>query len=61
MYRKRQALRKSEKGESSYKDLSESNVRKDFIDLIFQILGWDVRNSNEYDSFSIHPYFRIVT
>ncbi len=30
--------------------LNEANVRKDFIDPLFEILGWDIRNSREYDS-----------
>ncbi|MBC7101151.1 MAG: Eco57I restriction-modification methylase domain-containing protein [Methanobacteriales archaeon] len=29
---------------------SEANVRKDFIDPFFKILGWNVRDSNEYNA-----------
>lgn len=31
---------KIEKGEKGLKELSESNVRKDFIDPVFEVLGW---------------------
>ncbi|MFQ6056249.1 MAG: hypothetical protein ACE5J3_09760, partial [Methanosarcinales archaeon] len=37
-------------GEKGLKDLSEANVRKDYIDPLFEILGWNVRNSDEYDA-----------
>jgi len=30
-------------------ELSEANVRADFIDPLFEILGWDVSNPKEYD------------
>ncbi|VVB91363.1 Uncharacterised protein [uncultured archaeon] len=29
--------------------ISEANVRADFIDRLFEILGWDIRNPDEYD------------
>ncbi|MGJ7028148.1 MULTISPECIES: hypothetical protein [Methanothermobacter] len=29
---------------------NEANVRKDFIDPFFEALGWNVRDSKEYDS-----------
>lgn len=29
--------------------ISEANVRADFIDGLFEILGWDIRNPDEYD------------
>ncbi|MFQ6072162.1 MAG: hypothetical protein ACE5KT_05600 [Methanosarcinales archaeon] len=32
------------------KAYSEVNVRKDFIDPLFEILEWNVRDSREYDS-----------
>ena len=32
------------------KEISEANVRKDFIDPLFESLGWNVRDHNEYDS-----------
>lgn len=35
---------------NTLKDLSEANVRKDFIDPFFQILNWEVRNADEYDA-----------
>lgn len=38
------------KDEKTRKDLSEANVRKDFIDPLFEVLNWDVRNSDEYDA-----------
>ena len=41
---------KDEKGERGLKELSEANVRKDFIDPLFEVLGWSVRDSHEYDS-----------
>jgi hypothetical protein len=41
--------RKIESGESGLKDISESNVRKDFIDPLFEALGWSVRDWHEYD------------
>ena len=30
-------------------DIGEANVRADFIDPLFEILGWNVRNPDEYD------------
>lgn len=38
------------KDERILKDMSEANVRKDFIDPFFEVLGWDVRNADEYDA-----------
>lgn len=38
------------KDKKTLKDLSEANVRKDFIDPLFEVLGWDVRNADEYDA-----------
>ncbi len=38
------------KDERTLKDMSEANVRKDFIDPFFEVLGWDVRNAEEYDA-----------
>lgn len=32
------------------KILNEANVRKDFIDPLFEALGWNVRDSHEYDA-----------
>lgn len=32
------------------KRFSEANVRKDFIDPLFEALGWNVRESHEYDA-----------
>ena len=29
---------------------SEANVRKDFIDVLFQVLGWDIHDKDEYSS-----------
>ena len=37
------------KGRSGIKELSEANVRSDFIDPLFEILGWDISNPEEYD------------
>jgi type I restriction-modification system DNA methylase subunit len=31
-------------------ELSEANVRKDFIDPLFEALGWNVRDAREYDA-----------
>ncbi len=42
------ALRDS-KTEKGMKDISEANVRADFIDRLFDILGWAVNNPDEYD------------
>jgi type I restriction-modification system DNA methylase subunit len=39
-----------EKGESGMKDLSEANVRKDFIDPLFAALEWRTDDSHEYDA-----------
>ena len=41
---------KNEMGEKGLKAISEANVRKDFIDPLFEILGWNVRDSHEYDA-----------
>jgi len=43
------ALRK-ERGESALEDLSEANVRKDFVDPLFKALGWKTDDSHEYDA-----------
>ena len=37
------------KGRSGINELSEANVRSDFIDPLFAILGWDISNPEEYD------------
>jgi hypothetical protein len=34
---------------NSMKSINEANVKKDYIDLLFEILGWNVRDSTEYD------------
>jgi len=39
----------SSKGRSGIEDLSEANVRADFIDPLFEILGWNISNPEEYD------------
>jgi hypothetical protein len=41
---------KKERGESALKDLSEANVRKDFVDPLFKALGWKTDDSHEYDA-----------
>lgn len=41
---------KTEKGEKGLRELSEANVRKDFVDPLFEALGWNVRDSREYDA-----------
>lgn len=42
--------RKKELGEKGLKELSEANVRKDFIDKLFSALGWATDDSHEYDA-----------
>jgi type I restriction-modification system DNA methylase subunit len=43
-------LRKSKKDDAKeMAAISEANVRADFIDRLFEILGWDIRNPDEYD------------
>ncbi len=37
------------KGRSWIENLSEANVRADFIDPLFEILGWNISNPEEYD------------
>jgi type I restriction-modification system DNA methylase subunit len=37
------------KGRDKLKDISEANVRSDFIDDLFEILGWEIKNPDEYD------------
>jgi len=32
------------------REINEANVRKDFIDPLFEFLGWNVRDHHEYDS-----------
>ncbi len=39
-----------ERGEHGLKELSEANVRKDFIDSLFRVLGWRTDDSREYDA-----------
>lgn len=39
-----------ERGESGLKELSEANIRKDFIDPLFEALGWKTDDSHEYDA-----------
>lgn len=41
---------KLEKNKKGLRELSEANVRKDFIDPLFEILGWNIRDSYEYDA-----------
>ena len=41
---------RTEKGEKGLRELSEANVRKDFIDPLFEALGWNVRDAREYDA-----------
>ena len=41
---------KSIEGETGIKKISESNIRKDFIDPLFEILDWQVRDYHEYDA-----------
>jgi type I restriction-modification system DNA methylase subunit len=41
---------KQERGDRGLKDLSEANVRKDFIDPLFRALGWQTDDSDEYDA-----------
>lgn len=38
-----------EKGVRGLKETSESDVRSNFIDELFSILGWDTKNPNEYN------------
>lgn len=40
---------KNSKTEKEMKDISEANVRADFIDRLFETLGWDIKNPDEYD------------
>ncbi len=39
-----------EKGEKGLKEISEANIRKDFVDPPFEALGWQVRDAHEYDA-----------
>lgn len=41
---------RNERGERALKDLSEANVRKDFVDPLFKALGWKTDDSHEYDA-----------
>jgi len=41
---------KNELGEKGLKELSEANVRKDYIDPFFEILDWKIDDSREYDA-----------
>ncbi|MBU4221656.1 MAG: N-6 DNA methylase [Euryarchaeota archaeon] len=44
------ALKKSKNDEpKEMAAISEANVRADFIDGLFEILGWDIKNPDEYD------------
>jgi len=43
-------IRKFELGERGFKELGEANVRKDFVDKLFFVLGWKTDDSREYDS-----------
>ncbi len=40
---------KKSKGQKGLAEVSESDVRSDFIDVLFAILGWDIRNPDEYN------------
>ena len=41
---------KKAKNDNILNSYSEANVRKDFIDVLFQALGWDIHDKNEYSS-----------
>jgi len=41
---------KNELGEKGLKDLSEANIRKDFVDPLFKVLGWKIDDYHEYDA-----------
>ncbi len=38
---------KKSKDDKEMAAISEANVRADFIDRLFEILGWDIRNPDE--------------
>ncbi len=40
---------KAKKKEKGLKDISEADVRADFIDPLFEILGWNVKDPDEYN------------
>ncbi len=40
---------KKSKDDKEMAAVSEANVRADFIDHLFEILGWDIKNPDEYD------------
>ena len=44
------SIRKFELGEKGLKEIGEANIRKDFVDKIFSVLGWKTDDSREYDS-----------
>ena len=37
------------KGKSALKEVNEADVRADFIDPFFELLGWDVKNPEVYN------------
>ena len=43
-------MRKFELGEKGLKEIGEANVRKDYVDKFFSLLGWFTDDSREYDS-----------
>lgn len=43
-------VRKFELGEKGLKEIGEANVRKDYVDQFFNVLGWKTDDSREYDS-----------
>jgi len=47
---KKYNLLKENLGEKGLNTISEANVRKDFIDPLFELLGFNVRDSREYDA-----------
>ncbi|KAA0001077.1 MAG: hypothetical protein FE040_01065, partial [Thermoplasmata archaeon] len=40
---------KKRKGQKGLAEISEANVRSDFIDDLFAILGWNIKDPDEYD------------
>jgi hypothetical protein len=43
-------IRRLELGEKGLKEIGEANIRKDFVDKLFLVLGWKTDDSREYDS-----------
>ncbi|MGD0406087.1 MAG: TaqI-like C-terminal specificity domain-containing protein [Candidatus Bathyarchaeia archaeon] len=44
------SIRRFELGEKGLKEIGEANIRKDFVDKLFSVLGWKTDDSREYDS-----------